>query len=141
MKVANITERSMFVMSSESAAASQIRLDAAQCNVTLMRNNVGVAQTHDNRPVRYGLCNESKKQNKVLKSSDLIGITPVLITSQMVDQVLGIFTAVETKHNGWTYKGDEREFAQQNFIDLVLRNGGYAGFANDVNSFRRIIKL
>lgn len=125
---------------SESTAASHIRLDAAQQNVTLMRNNVGVAQTRDNRPVRYGLCNESKKQNKVLKSSDLIGITPVVVTPEMVGQVLGVFTAVETKHGGWTYKGDEREVAQLNFINLVLRNGGYAGFANNVETFRKVIR-
>lgn len=126
-------------MTSESAVASSVRLSAAQENVTLMRNNVGVAVSHDNRPVRYGLCNESKKQNQVLKSSDLIGITPVTITPEMVNRVLGVFTAVETKHSDWIYKGSEREVAQLNFINLVLQNGGFAGFANNVETFKRII--
>lgn len=127
-------------MTYESAAASHIRLDAAQQNVTLWRNNVGMLFNKHGKPIRYGLCNESKNQNKVLKSSDLIGITPIFITPQMVGSVIGVFTAVETKHSGWTYRGSEREIAQQNFINLVQRNGGFAGFASDVPSFRRIIR-
>lgn len=123
----------------ESAAASHIRLFAAQNNHYLMRNNVGVLTDINGRPVRYGLCNESKQQNQKLKSSDLIGITPTVVTQDMVGKVVGIFTAVETKRTDWRFTGTDREIAQQNFINLVLQHGGKAGFANDVDSYRRIV--
>ena len=125
----------------ESAAASHIRLEAARDNVTLWRNNVGVLLDINGRPVRYGLCNDSKRINEKIKSSDLIGITPVVVTQEMVGQVIGVFTAVETKAAGWVYRdSDARAVAQQNFINIVTHNGGFAGFANDVNSYKRIIR-
>lgn len=125
----------------ESAAASHIRLEAARDNVTLWRNNVGVLLDINGRPVRYGLCNDSKKMNEKVKSSDLVGITPIVVTQEMVGQVIGVFTAVETKAAGWVYReSDKRAVAQQAFINIVLQNGGFAGFANDINTYKRIIK-
>jgi len=124
----------------ESASASHIRLDAAQLGVDLWRNNVGVLLDVNGRPVRYGLCNESKKQNEIVKSSDLIGVTPTVITQEMVGHVVGIFTAVETKKSDWRMvPSDERAIAQQTFHDIVRRVGGYAGFARNVIEWRRII--
>lgn len=125
----------------EAAATSYIRLDAAQQGVELWRNNVGVLFDKNDRPVRFGLCNESAELNKRVKSSDWIGITPTLITLDMVGQVVGIFTAVETKKTGWTLlPSDEGGIAQKAFHDIVTRAGGYAGFACDVPDFRRIIR-
>lgn len=57
-------------------------------------------------------------------SSDLIGWTPVTITSEMVGQTVAVFTGVETKAAG----GDERTH-QENFINQVCAAGGRAGFA------------
>lgn len=125
----------------ESATASHIRLDAAQQGIDLWRNNTGAYQDDTGRWVRYGLCNDSKKQNDRVKSSDYVGQTPTLITQEMVGQVLGIFTAVETKPSGWRLlPSDKRGFAQKAFHDIVLIGGGYAGFASTVADFRRIIK-
>lgn len=125
----------------EAAAASHIRLDAANINVHLWRNNVGVLIDETGRPVRYGLCNESKAENAVVKSADFIGITPVIITADMVGQTIGVFTAIETKKSDWKfYASDKRAVAQKAFHDIVLRLGGFAGFARNVTDFRRIIE-
>ena len=56
---------------SESRQQSLIRIDAADSGVWLTRNNVGALTDERGIPVRYGL-NESKEQNKAVKSADLI---------------------------------------------------------------------
>ena len=125
----------------ETAAASHIRLDAAQQGIDLWRNNNGAFQDDRGQFIRYGLCNESKKQNDRVKSSDYIGITPVLITADMVGQVIGVFTAIETKKSGWhMIPSDKRAIAQKAFHDIVKRVGGYAGFASTVEEFRKIVR-
>jgi hypothetical protein len=125
----------------ESAVASHIRLDAAQQNVELWRNNTGAYEDFTGRWVRYGLCNDSKALNSVIKSSDLIGSTPVMITPEMVGTVIGVFTAIETKPEGWVFRqSDKRAVAQQAFHDIVKKSGGYAGFATSTQEFRRIIR-
>lgn len=130
----------------ESAAASHIRLDAAYLGVDLWRNNSGAFQDETGRWVRYGLCNESSQLSAQIKSSDLIGITPIVITPDMVGQTIGVFTAIETKPSDWTWpkptnvKEYWRCLAQQKFHDIVKKAGGYAGFASTVAEFRKIIK-
>jgi len=124
----------------ESAVASHVRLAAAQMNIQLWRNNVGVAVTEHGRHIRYGLGNISEAFNKVVASSDYIGITPVLITPDMVGLTVGVFTAIETKSSDWRMiPSDKRALAQLAFIDIVKQAGGYAGFAQTVEEFKRII--
>jgi len=125
----------------ESAVASHIRLDAAQINVHLWRNNNGAFEDDTGRWIRYGLCNDSAALAKHVKSSDFIGITPVMITPDMVGQVVGVFTAVETKPSNWRFTpSDKRAIAQAAFHDIVIQAGGFAGFAKNIEEFRRIIK-
>lgn len=125
----------------EAGVASHIRLEAPKRNVELWRNNVGVLVDARGRPVRFGLANDSSKLNKKIKSSDLIGITPVRITPDMIGQVIGVFTAVETKKEDWKFNtNDERAVAQKKFHDIVKKSGGYAGFASSVKDFLHIIK-
>lgn len=120
----------------ESAVTSHVRLAAAQLNVTLWRNNCGGFYDERGRFVRYGLGSEAK-----LASSDWIGIRPTLITPDMVGQVLGVFTAVEMKAEGWRFnKNDKHLLQQKHFIDIVNQNGGLAGFAQSVDDFYRIIR-
>jgi hypothetical protein len=58
----------------------------------------------------------------------------------MVGTILGVFTAVETKAEKWVFNpNDAHSVAQKKYIDIVLRTGGYAGFATSVADFRRII--
>lgn len=111
-----------------------IRLEATRKGMRLWRNNVGVLLDRNGRPVRYGLANDSAQLNHVLKSSDLIGIRPVVVTSVMVGTTIGQFVAREIKTGNWIYKDGEREKAQQAFIDLINSMGGDAAFCTGEGS-------
>lgn len=125
----------------ETPVQKRVRLEAARLNVDLWRNNSGVLKNDEGIPVRYGLCNDSAKLNERIKSSDLIGITPIMITPDMVGQVVGVFTAVECKKAGWKFsESDKRAVAQSRFHDIVRRAGGFAGFACDLDELRRILR-
>ena len=113
---------------SEAAVQQRVRLKASQDGARLFRNNVGTLKDDRGVPVRFGLANESSAINKVLKSSDLIGITPVNINGQKV----GIFTAYEVKHGSWTFNGNKHEQAQLNFLKLVSSLGGIGKFVTSV---------
>lgn len=106
------------VDASETSTVQRIRLDASAAGVTLWRNNSGVMINPNGRPVRFGLGNESPAFNRVMKSSDLIGITPA-----------GRFVAIEVKKPGWKWRGTEREVAQANFLNHVNKCGGFGAFA------------
>lgn len=110
----------------------QTRLVAAQSGLLLMRNNSGAFQDERGRWIRFGLMNDSKRLNDEVKSSDLIGIVPTLITPDMVGQIVGVFTAIETKREGWRHRpNDPREKAQAKFHQIVRNHGGRAGFLSD----------
>ena len=79
-------------MTSEAQVQQELRVLAPHHGSRLWRNNSGVLPDRTGRPVRYGLANESKELNKVLKSSDLIGLTPVLIEQRHVGRIAGLFT-------------------------------------------------
>lgn len=114
---------------SESHAQAACRLDAAEKGTILYRNNSGALQDAGGRYVRYGLCNDSKRLNKSIKSSDLIGIAPVRILPEHVGCWMGQFTAREMKAPGWVFSGTPEEVAQQKFITIINRLGGNACFA------------
>ncbi len=116
----------------ESDIQSLIRIAASEHGWRLFRNNVGVATSESGRPVRYGLANDSKQLNTQIKSSDLIGIRPVVITADMVGQTIGQFVSLEVKRSDWKYTGTDREQAQDAWIDLINRLGGYARFVTGV---------
>lgn len=119
-------------MKSEEAIKQATRLFAAQLNITAWRNNVGACTDVNGRLVRYGLANDSAQMNKAMKSSDLIGITPMLIRPEHVGRVFGVFTAIETKHEGWKQTpSDEHAAAQAKFHAIVRDAGGFAGFVSD----------
>lgn len=117
---------------SEGKIQQDIRLQAAQRGWLLLRNNSGACTTNDGRHIRFGLGNDSERVNRQIKSSDLIGIRPVLITPEMVGRVLGVFQAVECKKEGWRYSGDAREAAQQKFGTIIQKHGGCFTFASSV---------
>jgi hypothetical protein len=84
----------------------------------LWRNNTGAIKDQTGRLVRFGLCKGS---------SDIIGITPVTITADMIGKRIGAFTAIEVK----TPKGKPTD-EQINFIQRVKDLGGFAGVARSV---------
>lgn len=118
---------------SEAAVSSDCRLKASRQLNRLWRNNVGVAFREDGVPIRFGLCNETAKMNKMVKSSDLIGIKQVLITQAMVGTIIGQFWAPEIKKADWFYTGTESELAQLKFHQIVNDLHGCAKFVNDVD--------
>lgn len=114
----------------ENVVQEVARLEASKKGWRLFRNNVGVLKDERGVPVRYGLCNDSPAMNKRIKSSDLIGIRPVVITPDMVGSTIGQFVAREVKKAGWKYKGTEHEQAQLAFGTLIIGLGGDFKFWN-----------
>lgn len=119
---------------SESAIQATIRLEASRKGMRIWRNNVGACMDDGGNFIRYGLANDSKKMNDVIKSSDLIGIRPVTIQQAHVGTVLGQFVAREVKSGSWSYSGTPREEAQLRFLELVASLGGDAAFANSTGT-------
>ena len=120
--------------SPEGLVQAEIRMEAASKGCVLWRNNVGLAFDDSGNPIRFGLANDSSKMNKNIKSSDLVGIRPLLIEPHMVGQTVGQFLAREVKRGNWKYKGTAREQAQAKYLELVLSMGGDAAFANSVGT-------
>jgi hypothetical protein len=114
---------------SEAWAQSAVRLEASEKGVKLWRNNVGALLDRNGRLVRYGLANDSQQMNEKIKSGDLIGWRPVLITPAHVGHTLGQFVSREIKEPGWQYTGTEREAAQLTWANVVNAAGGDARFA------------
>lgn len=130
-------------MVKESTGAKRIRLKSSYDGNVLWRNNVGVLFNDSGTPVRYGLCNDSKEMNRQIKSGDLIGITTITITPEMVGHKLGVFTSIETKHSTWVYGQVKRdaphEQAQAKFAQIVRDAGGFAGFARNEQEYTEIV--
>lgn len=138
----------------EAATQQDIRLKASQTGRVMWRNNNG-ATGHElvkcpkcnlkfkpfDRVIRYGLGNDSKRINEAFKSSDLIGITPVVVTPQMIGRMLGIFTACEVKRGNWHWSGNPREQGQWNYIQVVNRYGGIGTFAKSVKDYESCLTV
>lgn len=129
-------------MTSETVVQQRTRLAFADIG-PMWRNNVGACVDDTGRQIRYGLGNDSAQLNAVIKSSDLIGITPVtaFLASEQRWVTLGVFTALEIKASGWHQRpGDDRATAQAKFHSIVRDAGGFAGFVTDPNDIQSIIK-
>lgn len=111
----------------ESNIQRLIQITATESGILTFRNNSGAYTSDSGHRIRYGVGNPG--------GSDLIGITPVVVTAEMVGTTLGVFTAIEVK----TAKGRATD-AQLNFIEVVKRNGGYAGICRSPEELLKIIK-
>lgn len=123
---------------SEGSNQNRIREHYAQMGARLWRNNSGVLTDVNGRPVRYGLANDSRQLNEQIKSGDLIGWWPRLITPDMVGGVFAQFLSIEAKPDGWTMPSDramgeaaKRARAQLRWSKMVRDEGGQAGFMID----------
>lgn len=107
------------------------RLLASQMGWRLFRNNKGVLpDPKTGRWIRFGLCNDTPALGERLRSSDLIGIIPRVITEDMIGSTIGQFAAREIKHSRWVYTATEHEMAQLRFGELVIGLGGDFKFWN-----------
>lgn len=116
---------------SEAAVSAQVRLEATRLGWRTWRNNVGVLTDDRGVPVRYGLANDTKQMNQHFKSSDLIGINPVVIGPHHIGCTIGQFVSLEVKHGNWKYRGDDHEKAQARWMGLIASMGGKAMFVSD----------
>lgn len=125
---------------SEAAGAAQIRLAAGRAGVPLFRNNSGAMTDQTGRLVRFGLGNESPALNARWKSSDLIGLLPVVVQPSHLGRTLGVFLAIETKKPGWHLTpGDKRGQAQAAFIQSIRAFGGVGGFCCTAEDFANLL--
>jgi len=115
---------------SEAAIQAAIRVEASAKGMRLWRNNVGASYDDHGNFLRYGLANESAGMNRVIKSGDLIGVQPVVVTQAHVGTTIGRFLSVEVKEATWRYSGTDREKAQLAWAALVESLGGRALIAN-----------
>jgi hypothetical protein len=120
---------------SESAVQNAVRLEAAQLGIKLFRNNVGALKDERGIPVRYGLANDSKALNQVIKSADLVGWRSIMITPEHVGSCIAQFVSRECKKPGWKYCDNDHERAQLAWAQLVMSGGGDATFCNGTGSF------
>lgn len=104
-----------------------IMLSTANNGSVIFRNNCGAYTTPDGYRVKYGVGNPG--------GSDLIGITPIVITDDMVGRTMGIFTAIEVKT-----KTGKPSPNQLNFIDVIKNNGGIAGVCRSSDDADDLIK-
>lgn len=121
----------------EADVQAHARYEAALHGARIWRNNVGALVDERGVPVRYGLCNDTAALNKKVKSADLIGVRPVVITAAMVGHTVGQFVSRECKAPGWTWRGTDREQAQLNWANIVNGLGGDAKFITGPGSFNQ----
>lgn len=119
----------------EGAVSNAVRLGAARSGRLLWRNNRGAGKMASGSFVRYGLANDSKALGDAVKSADLIGIEPTLVTQQMVGSTVGLFLSVEVKREGWKYSGTLEECAQMQWKAIVEAKGGRAYLTNKSSIF------
>lgn len=116
---------------SEAGVQSRMRLAAAMAGVHAWRNNVGAMEDpHTGRVIRFGLANDSAALSVRLKSHDLIGIKPRLITQCDVGRTIGQFWSRECKAPG-AHTDKDRLEAQERFMLLVLASGGDSKITSD----------
>lgn len=125
---------------SETRQQNLIRLAAAEMGIWLTRNNVGALLDARGVPIRYGWANESKAQNEVVKSSDLMGVQTIMITPQHVGSQIAQLISVECKKEGWQYTATKREVGQLNWINFVNAKGGKAFFASSPEQFKQLVR-
>jgi hypothetical protein len=117
---------------SEAGNQTAIREHYARQGWRLWRNNSGVLEDRNGRPVRYGLANDSKQLNEQIKSGDLIGWRPLLVTPDLIGDVIAQFVSIEVKTRGWRHvPSDKRAAAQARWAEMIRREGGLAGFMID----------
>jgi hypothetical protein len=131
---------------SEQEIQQRILLACSKGPSRLWRNNVALAWTgqaqqikqrgqvvvspgdvviRNARPLHAGLCRGS---------ADLIGLSSVTVTPDMIGQRLAVFAAVEVKSA--TGRATPEQLA---FIDVVQQMGGFAGVARSVDDARGIL--
>lgn len=130
----------------EGKATVDVLIGASTMGMRLMRNNSGAMQDHTGRLVHYGLGTETKACRNEMAFGDQVGITPLVITPEMVGKTIGVFTMMEVKPPNKlaaTYRKavkhvSSREGRQLKAINWVRENGGIAWFASCADDVKTI---
>lgn len=127
----------------ETNIVKRISQQASKIGSRLLRNNRGQFYTMDGvraliAAIASGDLGDARRACQRLRllragleadgASDLIGLTPVTITHEMVGCTFAVFLAVEVKKPGWTKPTDDREKEQEQFINNVNSKGGIGLF-------------
>lgn len=104
------------------AAVGKITWIRERVTVTL---NAGDAVVRNARVLHAGLAKGS---------GDLIGLTPVVVTQEMVGSTIAVFTSIESKDGSGASTKEQKAWRA-----FVLANGGYAGEARDDKSALAIV--
>lgn len=130
----------------ETNLVRRITLAVAKYGVRLFRNNVGTGWIgrskqftkteviHVNRGDVIIYQGRIFHAGLIKGSGDSIGLTPVVITPQMVGKTVAVFTSIESK----TAKGVVSP-EQKNWVKFVQDNGGIAGIAKSEEDAEKII--
>jgi len=113
-------------MKNESDLVKTIQLRATENGSRLFRNNVGMLHDQKGNIVRYGL---------FVGSGDLIGWTPIKITSEMVGKTIAVFTSIECKMK----KGVVSD-AQVIWNDMVKACGGISGIVRSQDDYFEVLR-
>ena len=112
----------------ESDSQKLVQFEASEKGCRLMRNNNGACYDNKGHFIQYGLGNEGKL-NKTLKSPDLVGVRPVVITHAHIGTTIGQLLLREMKEPGWRFTGKDGEQQQLDFLLLMASFGADAAFA------------
>lgn len=103
-------------MNSEAKNTNDFEIESGKTEGLLVfRNNCGATKDMTGRPVFYGVGGPSARNRESIGGSDFIGI------------YYGRFCAFEIKADKDNTK-KERLLKQENFISVIIKNGGFAGF-------------
>lgn len=116
------------MIKSEKRIEQEITLKASKLGARLFKNDVGFAITQNGSPIHFGLAKGS---------SDLIGITPIKITQDMVGKTVGVFISVEVKKDKCgSYKATEE---QKKWLDMIKEKGGIAAVLDDADDLETLL--
>lgn len=115
-------------LESPTQKAIRLRLSELRAGVFL-RYQVGLFYAPNGQPVKIGEPGVS----------DLIGITPHVVTQADVGRTIGVFTAIETKRPKNDSTSKARKQSQGNFLKLVNSLGGLGCIARSTEDAEALI--
>ncbi len=124
---------------SEHAIQNEIRLGISG-KATMFRNNVAVSWVGDVTELKDGsvLIRNARRLHAGLceGSSDLIGWRSLIITPEMVGELIAVFSALEVKS-----KTGRATAGQKNFCDRVIQAGGLAGIVKSLDDAKKALAI
>ena len=137
----------------ENNIQNNIRLDCSKYTNRIFRNSVGTGYAPHCVHAALNKINDKETRKRVeaelnkglitygfgVGSSDLIGIQAIKITPDMINSIVGVFTAIEVKDPDHKTKPVLLK-KQNNFIKLIKSLGGRGGFATSSDEAESILR-